>query len=143
AVLKRIIEVIDMTDHSEEMKKYYSDEAWAEVIRRREAMVQKLSEIAMEGTRKWEALFKEVEASLPADPAGPGGQRLLDLWHALGEELSGGNQQIKEGLARSWQDRGNWSDWMKQNTTQFNQPPVWEFIRKAGEARKAREAGTD
>src|SRR5262245_37617702 len=31
AVLKRIIEVIDMSDHTEEMKKYYSDEGWAEM----------------------------------------------------------------------------------------------------------------
>ena len=28
ALLRRIIEVIEMSDHAEDMKKYYSDEAW-------------------------------------------------------------------------------------------------------------------
>src|SRR4051812_31004148 len=64
AVLKRIIEVIEMTDHAEDMKKYYSDEAWAELTRRREAMTDTMRDLAMEGTRKWQALFSDVLASL-------------------------------------------------------------------------------
>jgi DNA-binding transcriptional MerR regulator len=141
AVLKRIIEVIDMSDQAEEMKKYYSDEAWTELSRRREATTRKIRDaamdVAMEGTRKWQALFADVHASLDADPAGPVAQALLARWKALIDEFTGGNDGIRDGLGRAWQDRANWSDAMKKNAEPFGDPRVWEFIRKAGEARKA------
>jgi DNA-binding transcriptional MerR regulator len=137
AVLKRIIEVIDMTDHAEEMKKYYTDEAWTELSRRREAMTEQLRETAMEGTRKWEALFSDIEASLEVDPAGPAAQALLDRWNALVEEFTGGSQAIKEGIGRAWQDSDNWSEGLKKKTTPFKRPQVWAFIKMAGAARHA------
>ena len=136
AMLKRIIEVIDMSDQTEEMKKYYTDEAWAELTRRREAMTDKLRDIAMKGTRKWQALYQDITASLDADPAGPVAQGLLQRWQALVEEFTGGNQGVKEGLGRAWQDRANWSVEMKRNSEPFGDPRVWEFIRKAGAARR-------
>lgn len=136
AMLKRIIEVIEMSDQTEEMKKYYTDEAWAELTRRRETMNDKLRDIAMEGTRKWQALYQDITASLDADPAGPVAQGLLQRWQALVEEFTGGNQGVKEGLGRAWQDRANWSVEMKRNSEPFGDPRVWEFIRKAGAARR-------
>lgn len=136
AMLKRIIEVIEMSDQTEEMKKYYTDEAWAELTRRRETMNDTLRDIAMEGTRKWQALYQDITASLDADPAGPVAQGLLQRWQALVEEFTGGNQGVKEGLGRAWQDRANWSVEMKRNSEPFGDPRVWEFIRKAGAARR-------
>lgn len=137
AMLKRIIEVIEMSDQAEEMKKYYTDEAWAELSRRREAMSDTVRDVAMEGTRKWLALYNDVTASLDADPAGPVAQALLARWTALVEEFTGGHQGIQAGLGRAWQDRANWSDAMKKNSEPFGDPRVWEFIRKAGAARKS------
>src|SRR4029077_10147751 len=98
AVLRRIIEVIEMTDHAEDMRKYYSDEAWAELTRRRETMTDQQRDIAMEGTRKWQALYAHIVASLDADPAGPIAQALLDRWKGLIEEFTGGNEQVRQGL---------------------------------------------
>ena len=135
AVLKRIIEVIDMSDHAGEMKKYYSDDAWSELSRRREQMTDSVRDVAAEGTRKWQALFADVTASLDADPAGPAAQALLDRWQALVDEFTGGDREIKEGLWRAWQDREHWSEGMQQQTAQFGDPRVWEFIRRAGAAR--------
>jgi DNA-binding transcriptional MerR regulator len=137
AVLKRIIEVIEMNDRAEDMKRYYSDEAWAELTRRRGEMTEKMRAIAEEGTRKWQALFKEVEASLDEDPAGPVGQGLVDRWKALIEEFTGGNQEIAAGMSRAWKDRDSWSPPLKSVTQPFSDPRIWEFIRKASEARKA------
>jgi len=131
-----------MSDHSEEMKKYYSDAGWAEMTRRREAMTEKLREIAMEGTRRWQALFADVTASLDADPAGPVGQALLDRWKALIDEFTGGNRDVKDGIARAWQDRDNWSPAMKEQSAPFSDPRVWEFIKKAGAARAAAASGS-
>jgi len=141
AVLRRIIEVIEMSDHAEDMRKYYSDEAWAELTRRREAMTEKTRDIAMEGTRKWQALFADINASLDEDPAGPKAQALLDRWKALIEEFTGGHQQIKEGMGRAWQDSDNWTPQMKKVREPFSDPRVWEFIRKAGQAREAASRG--
>jgi len=136
AVLKRIIEVIDMSDQTtDEMKKYYTDAAWIEISRRREVLQQKLRDIATEGTRKWEALFAEVAASLDEDPAGPVAQGLLARWKALVDDFTGGNREIKDGLWRAWQDRDNWSDERKKQAESFSDPRVWEFIRKASETR--------
>jgi DNA-binding transcriptional MerR regulator len=137
AALKRIIEVFDMTDDNDEMRKYYSDAAWAELSKRREEMTDRMRDIAMEGTRKWEALFKDITESLDVDPAGPVAQSLLDRWKALIDEFTGGNQEIKKGIGRAWQDRDNWSDERKKYSAAFTDPRVWEFIRKAGACRTA------
>jgi MerR family transcriptional regulator, thiopeptide resistance regulator len=135
ALLRRIIEVIDMSDQQEDMRKYYSDDAWAALSQRREAMTDKLRDIAMEGTRKWMALYGDVIAALDADPAGPVAQALVDRWQGLIDEFTGGNQGIQEGLGRAWQDRANWSEAMKKNSEPFGDPRVWEFIRNARAAR--------
>ena len=134
ALLRRIIEVIEMSDHAEDMKKYYSDEAWAELSKRREAMTDRMRDIAMEGTRKWQALFADVTASLDEDPASPKAQALLARWLALIDEFTGGSQAIKEGLGRAWGDRDNWSAGMKQNAAPFSDPRVWDFISRCRRA---------
>jgi len=91
----------------------------------------------MEGTRKWEALFKDIAESLDVDPAGPVAQSLLARWKALIDEFTGGNQEIQDGIGRAWQDRDNWSEERKKYSAPFTDPRVWEFIRKAGTCRTA------
>jgi MerR family transcriptional regulator, thiopeptide resistance regulator len=137
AVLKRIIEVIEMNDQAEDMKKYYSDEGWAEMTRRREEMTAKMRAIAEEGTRKWQALFTDIEGALAEDPAGPRAQSLVDRWRALIEEFTGGNQEVAAGMGRAWRDRDNWSAPMKRATEPFVDPRIWAFIREASAARPA------
>lgn len=137
AVLKRIIEVIEMNDHGEDMKKYYTDEAWAELTRRRGEMTAETRAAAEEGTRKWQALFKDVEAALDEDPASPGAQVLVNRWQALVAEFTQGNHEIAAGVGRAWQDRENWSGPMKKVAEPFGDPRIWEFIRKASAARTA------
>jgi DNA-binding transcriptional MerR regulator len=136
AVLKRIIEVIEMNDHAEDMKKYYSDEAWAELAKRRDQMTPDMRAAAAAGTRKWQALFKDVEASLHEDPAGPAAQALVDRWQALINEFTGGSAAIAAGLGRAWNDRENWAAPMQKVSQPFGDPRIWEFIRKASAARK-------
>jgi len=137
ALLRRIIEVIEMSDHAEDMKKYYTDDAWAELSRRREAMTDGLRDVAMEGTRKWQALFADVAASLDEDPSSPTAQALLARWNGLIDEFTGGNQAIKEGLGRAWGDRGNWSAAMQQNAAPFSDPRIWEFINRCRQAARS------
>ena len=99
-------------------------------------MTPEMRTVAEEGTRKWQALFKDVEASLDEDPAGPKAQALLDRWQALINEFTGGRPQIAAGLGRAWADRENWSAPMQKVSQPFSDPRIWDFIRKASAARK-------
>jgi MerR family transcriptional regulator, thiopeptide resistance regulator len=137
AVLKRIIEVIEMTDHGQDMKQYYSDEGWAEMTRRREEMTDQMRAAAEDGTRKWQALFTDIEAALAEDPGSPAAQALVDRWRTLIEAFTAGNQEVAAGVGRAWQDRDHWTAPMKRVTEPFADPRIWEFIRKASAARQA------
>jgi DNA-binding transcriptional MerR regulator len=136
AVIKRIIEVIEMQDNTEAMKKYHTDEAWAELTRRREQMTPEQHAAAEDGTRRWQALFKDVEAALAEDPASPTAQALVDRWHGLVNEFTQGNKQIEAGIGRAWNDRGNWTSSMKKISEPFGDQRIWDFIRRASAVRK-------
>ena len=66
-------------------------------------MTDGMREIAMEGTRKWQALFADVAASLDEDPSSPKAQALLARWQALIDEFTGGHQAWSgKGFGRAW-----------------------------------------
>ena len=128
-----------MSDQAEDMKKAYTDEASAELARRREAMTEQQRDIAMEGTRQWQALYRDIVAALDSDPAGPVAQALVDRWRGLIEDFTRGDKGIEQGLGRAWQDRGNWSGAMKKNSEPFGDPRVWTSSpRPAPRARSSR-----
>lgn len=136
AVIKRIIEVIEMQDNQEFFRKYYTDEAWAALEERRQAMGPELQKVAEEGTRKWMVLFNDITAGLGSDPASPSAQALVDRWDALIGEFSGGNPQIEQGVGKLWADRQHWPVDMTQQSEPFMDPRVWEFIRNARATRR-------
>jgi DNA-binding transcriptional MerR regulator len=136
AVLQRVIEVIEMNDQPDDMKKYYNDEAWADVLKRRGEFNDKGGDAALEGTRRWRALYADIRESLDADPAGAVAQALLHRWKALVDEFTGGNRGIEDGVRRAWQDGANWGESMRKNMEPFRDPRVWDFIHKAREARR-------
>jgi DNA-binding transcriptional MerR regulator len=131
AILRRIIEVIEMQDNREAMRKYHTDEAWEELERRRREMTPEQRTAAEEGTLKWQALFKDVEAALGEDPASAKAQALVDRWDALIHEFTRGDKQIEQGVARAWQDRANWPGSLKEASQPFGDRRVWDFIRRA------------
>jgi DNA-binding transcriptional MerR regulator len=135
-LLKRIIEVIDMQDNSEFFKQYYSEEAWAELAKRREEGGEELRARAEEGTRRWMALFKEIEASLDEDPAGARAQELAARWRGLIHEFTGGSAAISQGLNKVWADKANWPPTMQRQAAPFMDPRIWEFIQRAQRAMK-------
>jgi len=128
AIVRRIITVIDMQDMRDAMRKYHSDEGWAEIERRRSEMTPEQYDAAEEGTRKWLALFKDIEAALGEDPAGAAARALLDRWDALIHEFTRGNREVAQGVARAWNDRANWPAKMKQVSEPFSDRRIWAFI---------------
>jgi DNA-binding transcriptional MerR regulator len=128
AVLKKIIEVIEMQDNADFMKKYYSEPAQVKMAERREQWNPELQEQA---TRDWTELFKEVEAALDEDPLGEKAQALAARWRKLVESFTGGDRDIGAGLKKAWSDREHWPATLQQQAAPFGNPRVWEFIGKA------------
>jgi len=134
AVLKKIIEVIEMQDNSEFMNKYYSPQAQAKLAEKR---AQWNPELQAQATADWTELFRDVEASLGEDPAGPKGQALAARWKKLIEAFTGGDADISAGLKNVWADKQNWPGTLQEQATPFMNPKVWEFMKKAMAAGKA------
>ena len=134
AVLKKIIEVIEMQDNMDWSKKYYSQEAQAKIEERKQLWSPENQE---RWSKEWSDLFRDVEAALGEDPAGEKAQALAARWKKLVEGFTGGDREITAGLSRMYKDRPNWPASMQQRVQPFSNKKVWEFIQKASGAGKA------
>jgi MerR family transcriptional regulator, thiopeptide resistance regulator len=128
AKLQKIIEVMEMQNNSDWMKKYHTDEGWAKIQNRRPQWTPELQERV---SREWTELFRDVESALGEDPAGEKAQLLAARWKKLVEEFTGGDREVATGVARVWNDRPNWPAEFQQQAAPFSNPKVWEFMGKA------------
>jgi DNA-binding transcriptional MerR regulator len=120
AVLKRIIEVMDMQESIDEMKRYYGKEAW---LKRRPYYEQWPS-------AEWRELFRDVEAALGEDPASERAEALATRWMKLEESETGGDADVRFGKFRAWNDRRYWPPALLRRFREFNVDRVWEFMCK-------------
>jgi DNA-binding transcriptional MerR regulator len=102
--LAKIIEVIEMQNNWDWVKKYYTEEQLAELSRRG------TPEVLERGQREWAVLIKEVEQAVAegVDPASERAQALAARWNGLIEEFTGGNPEILASLKRLYSDQANW-----------------------------------
>ncbi|MBC8123604.1 MAG: MerR family transcriptional regulator [Gemmatimonadaceae bacterium] len=126
-VLRKIIEVIEMQEDTDYMKKYYSDEAWATLTERREMGPQSQEQVS----QAWVELFRDVEDCLGEDPAAPRVQALAVRWKALVAEFTGGDTQLAAGLKSAWADREHWPESHQKYSGPFTDQRVWDFISRA------------
>jgi len=140
AMLKRLIEVIEMQDNREHMKQYYNDEAWAEMTRRRDEMTPEMKASAEQASQAWLDLYRDIAASLEEDPASEKAQALVARWNALIESFTGGNADIKDGLRKAWADRPNWPGQLQRMSQPFDDARVWAFIGRATVAGREKAA---
>lgn len=127
-MFKQIIEVINMQNDMEWMKKYYTEEQLAELAERG------TPEVLEKGQRDWAALIKDVEAAVAdgVDPRSERAQALAARWSSLIEAFTGGNPAIMESLTKLYADKANWP-------STFNKPysdEVGAFLSQAGAACK-------
>jgi DNA-binding transcriptional MerR regulator len=121
AVLKRVIEVIDMQNDIEVMKKYYTEEAW-----------EKHRRFYEEGpSREWQELYRDIKAVLGEDPAGPMAQTLADRWLKLAVRAYNGGPELQTDSPMAWMDREHWPQSMKPRIAEFDIENVNEFMRRA------------
>ena len=101
---RKIIEVINMQNDMEWMKKYYTAEQLADLARRG------TPEVLERGQREWATLIQEVEeaAATGVDPASERAQQLAARWQKLIEEFTGGDPGIMENLRKLYADQANW-----------------------------------
>jgi DNA-binding transcriptional MerR regulator len=133
AVLKKIIEVIEMEENMEFTQKYYSEEAQAKLAVKRQEWTPELQE---QISKQWNDLFRDVEASLNEDPASEKAQALGARWKALVGAFTGGDPEVTAGLSKAWADRPNWSATMQQQTAPFSNPKIWEYMNRVMGCRK-------
>ena len=134
ALLKRIIEVMEVEQNTQWTDKYYSPEAKAAIEERKKLWSPELQEKA---TADWTALFADVRAALGEDPASEKAQELATRWRTLVSGFTGGNPEIATGLNRLYNDKENWPSSAKQQMQPFLDPEVWGFIQKAMAAGKS------
>ncbi len=127
AALRKIIEVIEMQNDTDFLKKYYSEEAWNKLAGRRTEWTPELQE---QTTRAWSDLFRDVEAALGEDPASEKAQALGVRWKKLIEAFTGGDKGIASGAGKVWADRQNLPAANQQQMAPFNNQQVWEFMAK-------------
>jgi DNA-binding transcriptional MerR regulator len=104
--LTKIIEVIEMQNNWDWVKKYYTEEQLAELSARA------TPEVLERGQREWAALIKEVQEAIAegVDPKSERAQSLAARWHALIEDFTGGNPEILASLKRLYADQANWPE---------------------------------
>jgi len=132
ALLKRIIEVIDMQD-LELMKKYFSDEAW----------ISQKPRYEHGPSPEWLDLYREAGTLLAEDPAS---ERALDLarrWVEKIEHEGAGNPGVLIGRLRAWEDRDHWPPAMKREIAEYNLEAVYRFTGKAVLAHRKKYASDD
>ena len=138
ALLKKIIEVIEMENNTDWTRKYYSDEALGKIEQGKQRWSPELQERA---TKEWTDLFRDVEAAIARgdEPASKPAQALGARWEKLVEGFTGGNPEVGAGLGRLWADRQNWPDHAQQQMAPFSNKAVWDYIHKVTACKEGRE----
>ena len=132
-LLRKIVEVIEMQENTDWMKKYFSESDWDKVAQRRPQWSPELQERV---SREWTELFRDVETALGEDPRGAKAQALADRWMKLVEEFTGGDPGITAGVGNLYRDRTNWPGQFQQQMAPFSNKQVWAFMQQALGGRK-------
>ncbi|MBV9210523.1 MAG: MerR family transcriptional regulator [Acidobacteria bacterium] len=100
----KIIEVINMQNEWEWVKKYYTEEQLQELQQRA------TPELLEQAQQDWAVLLREVNEAVSegVDPASERAQGLAARWSALIESFTGGNPAIAQSLSNLYRDQANW-----------------------------------
>ncbi len=133
AILKSIIEGIEMQDGVAVMKRYYSEEAWERYRRYYE-----------EGpSEEWQKLYAEGQALLGSDPESKEVQELADRWLDLSRRAHFGDPEALTDSPKAWVDRENWPAAMKERLAKFKVEEVTEFLKIAILIRSREQLGEE
>ncbi len=119
--LQSLIEVMGMQDSVDEMRKYYSDEAWDAWRHHYDAWP----------SAGWRDLYRDVNALLDAnpepDPLAAEAQALGARWLAL-DKAETANGAVRTGLRKAWADREHWPAVMRARLTDLRVDRATRFV---------------
>jgi DNA-binding transcriptional MerR regulator len=123
AILKKIIEVIEMQTNNDWMKKYASEAAQTKMDARKGEWSPELQERV---SKQWTELIAEVQAAMSAgeDPASPKAQTLAARWKELVEGFTKGDPDVTQAVSNVWKDRANWPEHAKEQAKPFQITPA-------------------
>ena len=121
AMLKEIIEVIDMQDGIAVMKKYYSEESWE---RHRRIYEQGPSP-------EWQQFYHDAQALLGTDPGSDQARELVARYWELQRRAHAGDQTVLTDSPAAWLDRAHWPEVIKQRAAGFKLEEVIAFVHEA------------
>jgi len=132
---KKFINIMEDIQMSEDRK-----QAWAKHFT--ESDMKEFEEIGDRHTpemmeayqKKWAALIEEVKANLKADPASEAAQSLAERWKDLLDEGYGGHPGLQKKIAAAYKNEWKAGHTAQGPTMPFG-PEIWDFIRKAMEAK--------
>jgi DNA-binding transcriptional MerR regulator len=124
-LITQIIRRVGMQNDTDWTAKYFNEEAKAQVEERKSLWSPELQERV---THEWNELFRDIDAALNEDPAGPVAQGLVKRWRKLVGEFTGGNAEIQKGLNAMYSDASNWPAEQRQHQIK---PEIQAFILKA------------
>jgi DNA-binding transcriptional MerR regulator/uncharacterized damage-inducible protein DinB len=133
AILRTIIEVIEMQDGVAMMKKYYNEEAWERHRRYYE-----------EGpSPEWRELYREGQALLGTDPSSSAAHSLTERWLDLSGRAHSGDPNAMTDSPEAWMDRTNWPPAMKERLAELKVEEVTTFLKSAKLAASREALGDD
>jgi DNA-binding transcriptional MerR regulator len=129
AVYRRIIEVIEMQNNSEEWNRKYEALLRAKMERLKALTPTEMTELR----GRWDALVADIRGSLDADPAGPRAQSLATQWiELLGRLMGGPVDESMLGHAGAARAAGA----QRAEAPAFVEPAVWDFMNRTLAARR-------
>ena len=126
---RRIIEVIEMQNNSEEWKNKYDTLVQAKIERLKSLSPDALAELR----KQWNALVADIQQSLSEEPTSPRAQELATRWVSLLERLMGG--PVKPSMIASAAAHRDMEEW-SPSAASFADKRVWDFVRKALSVRR-------
>jgi hypothetical protein len=102
------------------MRKYYSDDAWAQWARYYDDWP----------SPAWQALYRDIGTALGSDPAAPRAQALADRWQAL-TKADAVTPAVRTGMIKAWADREQWPASLKRRMEEFDVERATRFIADA------------
>jgi DNA-binding transcriptional MerR regulator len=132
AVLKKIIEAIEMQTNNDWMKKYANTAAQEKIDAQKGEWSPELQERV---SKQWIDLIADVQSAMDAgeDPASPEVQSLAARWKGLVEGFTKGDPDVTQAVSNVWKDRAHWPEAAKQQAQPFQiTPQMWQFIHSAG-----------
>jgi DNA-binding transcriptional MerR regulator len=117
AVLKKIIEVIEMQQNNDWTK--YANEAAREKLAARQG--EWSPELQERVSKQWIELIADVQAAMDAGehPASPKARALATRWKGLVEGFTKGDPDLTEAASNAWKDRANWAKPMQEQAQPF------------------------